>query len=295
MRTSVTFLLAVLLIPAAAVVAAPADDESGFAASEQEPPPPPPPPEAQPARPPRPPGDLPGNAFPGRPPFPPRRMGPMGPDMPRPDPLLRMIRQRRPELAERLQNLRRKNPDLYHHVLLDALMFRLEDALNDAEQSGVVERERPRDGGRRGGRRDEGARPGRGRPPRPGVDRPRPPEPGPDADLRARAGELEERHGDLERETHELAMRLRDMRERGAAPPQQREQLRGELTRRVSEQFEVRTELRKIELERIERELHKLREMLERMQQQLQRREQQRESIIGRRIEQLLDDDMTQW
>ncbi len=51
------------------------------------------------------------------------------------DPLLRVVAERRPELAERLERLRRRSPERFQDVLVEALMSRLEDALNEAERN----------------------------------------------------------------------------------------------------------------------------------------------------------------
>jgi hypothetical protein len=98
----------------------------------------------------------------------------------------------------------------------------------------------------------------------------------------------------LEARSHELAGRLRELRA-GDAPPEERERARDELAAVVNEQFEVRSELRKVELERVERELQKLRQVMENIHHDLEQRERDRESIIQRRIQQLLGEDAGGW
>lgn len=71
--------------------------------------------------------------------------------------------------------------------------------------------------------------------------------------------------------------------------------MREELVGLVKQQFEVRTELRKAELQRIEHELQRIREMVENLQRELAHREQEREAIIQKRIDQLLGQDANGW
>lgn len=223
-----------------------------------------PPPPAAPAprpQPPRPPG--PGMHPPALPPHPPGAPA---------DVLLRLIAERRPELAERLEHLRRRSPEHFRRVLVDALTRRLEEALNEAERNVPP-----------------------GPPERFGPDDPLPPEPpGPRAEHRARLRELEERQARLEGRSHEVAAQLRELREREAPPPEA-ERVHAELERIVHEQFEVRSELRRMELERLNHELRRLREMVERMERDLAQREVQRGVIVERRLRQLLGEDASGW
>jgi len=195
--------------------------------------------------------------------------------------LLRLIGEQRPELAQRLERLRRESPDLFREVLLQALSARLEDALNAVGATpGVPGAEsqpggppRDRHGADFGG--PGGPPPGGGR--GPGELSP---------ELRGRLHELEERHAQLEARSREVAARLAGVRAQGAAEDVQ-DALREELRNVVREQFDVRSELRQIELQRIESELQRLREALQRLQRELERRDREREAIIDRRVEQL--------
>ncbi len=268
MRLSLAFLTIVLLI----LLATPsmAQERGERMGPPQAPPPPPPGEPGEPGRgrPPRLFGPPPGHLF-GRPPGPPRGFPP-GPPL---DPLIRMIAERRPELAERLERLRRRSPEQFRDVMLKALMFRLEDALNEAEEHPAEPSEHRRP--RRPRRPDE-------RPERPGDE------------LQARERELDERHEGLEVRSHELAEQLRAARA-SEAEPAARQRLRAELKALVNEQFDVRTKLRRVELERIERELNKLRRILERLQGGLERRERERDLIIERRLDRLVGEDFAGW
>lgn len=116
-------------------------------ALDQPPPEPPPPPPPTP----RPEPGIPGG------PRPPEPDGVAPPPTPRPsapriDPLLRLIAERRPELAERLERLRRESPARFREVVLDALTARLEEALNEVESQPERPLGLPGDGqGGRGG------------------------------------------------------------------------------------------------------------------------------------------------
>jgi hypothetical protein len=190
-------------------------------------------------------------------------------------PLLRIIGHHSPELAGRLERLWRRSPERCHEVLMDALVFRLEEKLDEAERD--LRHDEPRPPGER--------------------ESPRPPHRGPDApprEMMERHMRLEREHEECERVSHELAERLRHLQHEGG-PAEARMETREELERVVNHQFEVRTQLRRFELERIERELSHLREVVERMQRQFERRERERGAIIERRIKQLLHDDMSDW
>ena len=241
-----------------------------------------------PPEPPRPPPAEPGPGMPDGP-RPPGVPGVEPPGGPRPpiapfDPLLRLIAERRPELAERLERLRRESPRRLREVVLDALTSRLEEALNEAERSP----ERPI--GPRGEGREARGGPGE----RLGAAAQRERGPAERPEFRQRMRELEEQHEQLERQSQELAQQLREQRTGGAAAGEL-DRLREELTGVVKHQFEVRTELRKAELQRIERELQRMREMVEKLQRELEQREKEREAIIQKRIDQLLGQDRTGW
>lgn len=259
---------------------------AGDAAAQDQPPPQPPPPQVRPDQPAGPPPaqrpERPPQASgpqPERPPLPNVEPGAREPDLPGPaQALLRMVRAHRPELAERLARLARQSPDRFHEVLVEALISRLESALDETE----AEPGPP-------GRPERGPRsPVR---PRPGPAEPGGPPPG---DVLPRVRELEERHGELERQSQELARQMRELGE-GADAEVRHAALREQLVRVVNEQFEVRTQLRHMELERMQRELHRIQEMVERLQGQLERRERERPAITERRIGQLLGEDAAGW
>ena len=71
--------------------------------------------------------------------------------------------------------------------------------------------------------------------------------------------------------------------------------MREELTRVLNDQFDVRSELRRFELQRVERELARLRAAIERLQNDSDRRNRERGAIIERRIDQLLEDRASGW
>lgn len=185
--------------------------------------------------------------------------------------LLRLLAERRPELAERLGRLRRRSPERFRRVLLEALTDRLEERLNEMERGEPLPLE-PLG--------PEGVPP---------AERPGPPE-----EHRIRVRDLEERQGRLEARSHELAQRWREL-ERPDANAEERRRLHDELERVVQEQFNVRSELRRVELERLGHELRRLHEMVERMERDLAEREQQRAQIVERRMRQLLGEGTSGW
>lgn len=227
------------------------------------------------ARPERP--DGPPPRFEGGSPWGPGRRGRHGPPHRSPHdphaPLLRAIDEQNPDLARRLHTLREQSPERFHRVLLEALMFRLEEAL-DVEEA----------------RTDESpsteATPRPPRSPHPGGAPPRP-----TREEEERRHELVRRQDELDRRSHELAADIRS----DATASAGRRALLDELERVVSEHFEVRTQLRRMELEAIERELQHLREVLERMRSGMEHREKQRDAIIERRVRQLAGDDVADW
>ncbi|MBU0639501.1 MAG: hypothetical protein KKB50_11600 [Planctomycetes bacterium] len=212
--------------------------------------------------------------------MPARRAGPRGQGaraLPPWEPLIRGVAERRPELARRLKRLQMHDPGRFHDVLMEALMFRLEDVLNEAEEQ-AGERDGPQHA-----------------PPEPGMA-PRPEMPEHEREFQRRLDELHQRHQELERRSQELAGHARRLQEREGEPsPEEREHLLNELRQVTNEQFEVRTELRRVELERIERELQHLREMIEQRHHDLERRERERETITERRIRQLIGEELEGW
>ena len=240
------------------------------------------------------PGGLPGS-------MPPRGQMGRGPEAML-DRLPRLIAERHPELAKRLEQVRERSPEEFRRLLADALALRFEEALERQERGARPPRgrgrgwdESPPERGQRGvseerramrGRSREGAqrrwREGERREPRMAIER-----------------EMEglHRHNEeLERRSGELARRFHELRERHD-PEQEGE--RGEVHRQIEEtvekHFNVRTELRRFELRRIEMELDHLREMLERIRHDLERREESRGAIIERRLSQLLGEDAEGW
>ena len=203
-------------------------------------------------RPPPPPGQVDRRRPPGqRAPGGPRRGGFGDPLGPRPhaqfNALIRLIAERRPELAERLERLRRQEPERFRDVLAEALIIRLEHILGD-ERRGPERR-------------------------RPGLS----PDPGPiarfrrlrerEAKLEARA--LERQHRELEERAEALKRELHEQ-EQHEAPPEARERVRAELKRTHDELAGIRERLEEIERHRRQpdqeealRDLHREREELE--------------------------------
>ncbi len=203
--------------------------------------------------------------------------GPRGPEMehgaPPLGPLPRLLAERRPEFAERLERLRARAPRRFAEVLVEVLLPRIEEALNEAERA-PDEAQMPGPEGLGGPRAPHPPRP-------PGMERPEalPPE------AVTRLRELLERDGRLEVRSRELADALRPPRVRDL-PADKVESMRTELNQVVKDQFDVRSELRKAELQRLERELDRIRELLERTQRELERRERERDTIIESRLRQ---------
>ena len=224
---------------------------------------------------------------------------PLGPPFWRPagvrgDPLLRLVGARRPDLARRLAELRERSPARFREVVAEAFLSRLEEALDRAEGA-------PSYRGVPGHSEDRGPRGGRpgfsglgpGGPPGPGWGQRGPsplgPPPVEDEAVEPRVRELERRVDELERQTRELVERTRGARE--ADRPAAREELR----QRLREQFELRGELRKLHVGRMERQLRALQDHLERVRQELRQREAEREAIIERRLESLLSEERDNW
>ncbi len=206
-------------------------------------------------RPPPPPGQMDRRRPPGRPmpgafgrgAFGGGRFG--GPLGPRPqaqfNALIRLIAERRPDLAERLERLRRQEPERFRDVLAEALIIRVEHILGD---------ERPGPERRPGGFPLLGFGPGPEARFQEGEEKARA--------LQREHRELEERAEALERELHEL--------EEHEAPPEARERVRAELKRTHDELAGIRQRLEEIERHRHQpereealRELHRKHEELE--------------------------------
>jgi hypothetical protein len=183
---------------------------------------------------------------------------------------MRLLAEHRPELAERLERVRREDPKRFERILMEALAPRIERALDE-------EAERPL--GPRGGLLPPG-------------ERPAPPPEQAEFEQRMRALHEEEEH--LERHSQELAQRLRELR-RDDPNPEAREGLRRELIETIQRHFDVRGELRRAEVQQMERELRNLHERLERLQQDLERRAEQREVIVRRRAHELLGEEGAGW
>jgi len=181
------------------------------------------------------------------------------------DPMLNVIEQRRPDLGRRLRELRERSPEKFHAVLLDALMLRLETVLNEEVDD-----------------------PTGGRLPRPGGEGPAPEHPGQPPE---RVRDLEQKQVELERRSRELSEKLRGL----AVDSPERKQGREELQRVLNEQFEVRSNLRRFEIERVERELGQLRAAVERLRADLATREKERAAVIERRMEQLIGEKASDW
>jgi len=190
--------------------------------------------------------------------------------------LLPLVAERHPELAEKLRRLRQRSPEEFRRVLADALAMRLEEALE------------------RGERRPFGP----GRPPRgaPEWDEPEREVREQHVALAREAHELHRHNEELEQRSYELAERFRELRERrdsGLEP--ELDEVRRQIERTVEEHFNVRTELRRIELRRVEMELDRLRETVERIRDELERRERARGAITERRLRQLLGEGGEDW
>lgn len=217
---------------------------------------------------------------PGGPGGPPEGFPHGGPPPPYGDAFLRIIRERRPELANRLDQLCRKSPGRFQEIVADALLFRLEERLDELDRS---EQRSPSTSPDR--------EPDHPPPPVPGPRR------GPDApspELRERFSQLVEQERNLENRSRELAGRLREKRAQNATSDELKT-LRDELERALNDQFDVRTEFRKLDLQRLEQELARLRTMLEKMHGEFETRQQERGAIIDKRMEQLLGTPNSEW
>lgn len=275
-----------------------------------------------------------------------RGPGPGGPPPGGPDgrpplghPLIRMIAPHNPQLAGRLERLRRESPEKFDRILAEALVRRLEETL-DAEGVPPGEPLPPEALGGPGprGRGPRHGRPGGpgGGPPPVGPDDMPPPPPGgpgggpPDFDgpdggppdmggpddmrpprgdgppgpggphmrnggpgrpggppplppeLRGKWQDAEQRHADATRRVDEL---VRGLRESGKAAD---DKGKAELQAAVVEQFEARTALRLLEIERHELDLKLIQQAIDRMKGEVERRGGERDDIVRRRMEALL-------
>ena len=178
--------------------------------------------------------------------------------------MLRMlVEQNRPDLAERLRRLREQSPEKFRAVLTEALATRLEAALDAAARSeGPV--------GANPARSDEAQQ------------------------AALRRNEWEAQQQKLEDRSRELASKVRALR---TAQPDSAEAraAREELVKTLNQQFDVRTALRRQELERLSQEIVRLTDGLERMKKDLEDREHERATIIDRRANELTGDDARRW
>lgn len=188
-------------------------------------------------------------------------MGPLGPD-----PLLRAIRERNPELAQRLERLRHDDPRRFNDIMVNAVLLNIEDQLSATERADRQEHDAAAGG--------PGER----------ADRPE----------ARRVAELQGEQEQLEQHSRELAQRLRALRDKPDAGDEI-EAVRAELQKAVERQFEVRTALRELEVQRIERELQDLQRVVTRMREELKHRWELRDRIIHQRMEDLLRRDGAGW
>jgi hypothetical protein len=218
-----------------------------------------------------------------------RRAGPDRPYQPRHfqmmERLLPLIAKDHPDLARRLVEMRDKAPEEFERVLADALAIRFEEALQRADRDAMA---------------TPGPRPP-GAPAGPEWDEPQLRGPGTQF-FAQETSELERRNEELERRSVELAQRCKELRQSQPQGPQAsleseelRRQLKRTLEQTVDEHFGVRTELRRLELRRVEMQLEGLRQVVERIREDLERREQARESIMERRVKQLLGEQGDGW
>jgi DNA repair exonuclease SbcCD ATPase subunit len=203
-------------------------------------------------------------------------LSPLGEPGHRWDPLLHLLSERRPGLAERLTRLRERDPERFEDIIADAVGKRIERALDEQE-----------------GEPADQERPGEPVPPPP-MHAPRMGGPHHRLEMDEHARGLQEQQEKLEQQSRELAGQLRRMQREGA-PQEQMQRRRDELTQIVNQQFDLRTELRKTELERLEQDMKRIQERLDQVRQNLERRQAERGEIVARRMEQLLGEDSSGW
>jgi len=193
--------------------------------------------------------------------------------------LLPLLAEEHPDLARRLVEMRDNAPEEFERVLADALAIRFQEALERADRDAMPAR----------GPRPPGAPAG------PRWDDPQ--ARAPVAQFFAHeTRELERRNEELERRSIELAQRCKELRQsREPEAPLESGELSRQLEQTVDEHFGVRTELRRIELRRVEMQLEGLRQVVERIREDLERREQARESIMERRLRQLMGEQGAEW
>ena len=201
---------------------------------------------------------------------------------PRPDimeRILPLLADEHPELVERLKQMREQSPAGYERLVADALAIRFEHAMKHGgpgpklrgpflppdELDGVEEMKPPGD---------------------------RPPFPGFDYELEETWQALLQRDDELDAQTTVLVEQYKQLAEDGSVGHREAlAKVRENLEQTVQKHFELRGEIRKIELQRIEQELKHLQEVVDHIRQNLTRREKARDSITSRRIEQLLGAD----
>ena len=213
------------------------------------------------------------------------RGGPEDARLPHPPPLagqppierlLGVIREHHPDLARRLYDVQQRSPEEFERLLADALAIRLRGALERLDETG----DRPTRG-------ERAERPGRdplhlGPPGRPEDVPP------PIRELDRETRELTNRNDEIQQRTLELVDEYGRLGESEEATEADRTALRDRLKSTINEHFEVRSELRRIELRRIEFELSHLGRMVDGLRQELKTRDELRESIIERRLRLLL-------
>ncbi len=223
-----------------------------------------------------------------------------------PEPLIQTLAERRPDLARRLERLRRESPERFRDLITDALAVRIEDVLRRERQHTAPPTQTPLGFDPQPTWR----RAIRSEPRLPGVPEaapepgpvPTPPEAKPHAnpfDMAERSTfgkrnqHLQNRHEQLEQNTQRLVERLRSR----SAPGRHgaHAELRETLARTVHEHFQVRTELRQAELDRIDAELQRLRETVEILRRDFERRLRERDAIVEKRIRTLLGEDSGGW
>lgn len=223
-----------------------------------------------------------------------------------PEPLIQTLAERRPELARRLERLRRESPERFRDLITDALAVRIEDVLRRERQHTGPRTQTPLESGLqptwRGAIRGKARLPGVPEvAPEPGQV-PTPPGAPRHVDafdvelgqhrskLAQRHQHLQNQHNQLEQDTQRLVERMRDRSAPGAHA-----ELREALARTVHEHFQVRTELRQAELDRIVAELQRLRETVEILRRDFERRLHERDAIVENRIRKLLGEDSGGW
>ncbi|MCH8804937.1 MAG: hypothetical protein IH986_02475 [Planctomycetes bacterium] len=226
-----------------------------------------------------------------------------------PEPLIQTLAERRPELARRLERLRRESPERFRDLITDALAVRIEDVLRRERQHTAPPTQTPLGFERQPTWR----RAIRSEPRLRGVFEAAP-EPGPvptpfgatrsedlfdvelglpSSKLAQRHQHLQNQHNQLEQDTQRLVERIRSRSATGEHGAHA--ELRETLARTVHEHFQVRTELRQAELDRIDAELQRLRETVEVLRRDFERRSRERDAIIEKRIRKLLGEDSGGW